>query len=75
MMTILPVLLGRLADLYGRVRLYNLGFAIFTLSSLFCALSKNGEQLVVSRFLQGSGSALMLVNSVAIITDAFRKTN
>jgi MFS family permease len=46
MMTILPVLLGRLADLYGRVRLYNLGFAIFTVSSLFCALSRTGEQLV-----------------------------
>ena len=73
MMTILPVLLGRLADLYGRVRLYNLGFAIFTVSSLFCALSRTGEQLVISRFLQGSGSALMLVNSVAIITDAFPK--
>jgi len=51
MMTILPVLLGRLADLYGRVRLYNLGFAIFTVSSLFCALSRTGEQLVISRFL------------------------
>ena len=42
MMTIFLVLLGRLADLYGRVRLYNLGFAIFTVGSLFCALSRNG---------------------------------
>jgi MFS family permease len=42
MTTILLVLLGRLADLYGRVRLYNVGFAIFTVGSLLCALSRNG---------------------------------
>ena len=71
MMTILALVLGRLADLFGRVRLYNLGFAIFTVGSLFCALSQNGEQLVISRFLQGTGAALLAVNSVAIITDAF----
>jgi EmrB/QacA subfamily drug resistance transporter len=71
MMTILPVLFGRLADLYGRVRLYNLGFVIFTLGSLLCALSQNGEQLVVFRLLQGAGAALLVVNSVAIITDVF----
>jgi len=57
MMTILLVVLGRLADLYGRVRLYNLGFAIFTVGSLACALSRTGEQLIASRFLQGSGAA------------------
>src|SRR5271157_6370241 len=73
MMTILAVLLGRLADLYGRVRLYNLGFAIFTIGSLLCALSQTGAQLIIFRFLQGSGAALLMVNSVAIITDAFHK--
>ena len=73
MMTILAVVLGRLADLYGRVRLYNLGFAIFTVGSLLCALSRSGEQLVIFRLLQGSGAALLAVNSVAIITDAFPK--
>src|SRR5271157_246149 len=73
MMTILLVMLGRLADLYGRVRLYNLGFAIFTIGSLLCALSRNGEQLIIFRFLQGAGAALILVNSTAIITDAFPK--
>ena len=71
MMTILPVLFGRLSDLYGRVRLYNLGFIIFTIGSLLCALSQNGEQLGIFRFLQGTGAALLVVNSVAIITDAF----
>ena len=73
MMTILAVLLGRLADLYGRVKLYNLGFAIFTVGSLLCALSRTGEQLIIFRFLQGGGAALILVNSTAILTDAFPK--
>jgi EmrB/QacA subfamily drug resistance transporter len=73
MMTILPVLLGRMADLYGRVKLYNMGFAVFTAGSLLCALSRNGEQLVIFRFLQGIGAALLLTNSTAIITDAFPK--
>ena len=73
MMTILAVLLGRLADLYGRVRLYNLGFAIFTVGSLLCSLSRTGEQLIIFRFLQGAGAALLLVNSTAILTDAFPK--
>ena len=71
MMTILLVLLGRLADLYGRVRLYNLGFAIFTVGSLFCTLSRNGAELIAFRFLQGAGAALLYANSGAIITDAF----
>ena len=73
MMTILAVILGRLADLYGRVRLYNLGFVLFTIGSLLCALSHTGEQLIIFRFLQGAGAALIAVNSVAIIADAFPK--
>ena len=71
MVTVLLVILGRLADLYGRVRLYNLGFVVFTIGSLLCALSQTGEQLIIFRFLQGSGAALLMVNSTAIITDAF----
>ncbi len=73
MITVLMVMLGRLADLYGRVRLYNLGFAVFTAGSLLCALSQNGEQLIIFRFVQGIGAALLFVNSAAIITDAFPK--
>jgi len=56
MMVILFVLLGRLGDLYGRVRLFNLGFVIFTLGSLLCAISRNGDQLVIFRFFKGQGS-------------------
>ena len=73
MITILLIMVGRLADLYGRVKLYNLGFIIFTIGSLFCALSRTGEQLVIFRFLQGAGAALLMANSIAIITDAFPK--
>jgi MFS family permease len=50
-----------------------MGFAVFTAGSLLCALSRNGEQLVIFRFLQGIGAALLLTNSTAIITDAFPK--
>ena len=71
--TILLVMFGRLADLYGRVRLYNLGFAVFTVGSLLCGFSQNGEQLIIFRFIQGSGAALLVANSAAIITDAFPK--
>ena len=73
MITLLLVLFGRLADLYGRVKLYNLGFVIFTIGSLLCALSQTGEQLIIFRFLQGAGAALLISNSSAIITDAFPK--
>jgi len=71
MMTILLVLLGRLADLYGRVRLYNFGFAIFTVGSFALRFIKTGAELVVFRFLQGAGAALLYANGGAIITDAF----
>ena len=71
--TILLVILGRVADLYGRVRLYNLGFAIFTVGSLLCALSQTGAQLVIFRFVQGAGAALIFANAIAIITDVFPK--
>jgi len=73
MITILLIMFGRLADLYGRVKLYNMGFIIFTIGSLLCALSQNGEQLIIFRFLQGAGAALLISNSTAIITDAFPK--
>ncbi|MDQ1281558.1 MAG: hypothetical protein QG670_2823, partial [Thermoproteota archaeon] len=71
MMTILLVVLGRVADMYGRVRLYNIGFVVFTVGSLACGFSLSGEQLVLSRLFQGIGGALLMANSAAIITDAF----
>ena len=71
MITVLLVGIGRIADLYGRVRLYNLGFAIFTVGSLLSGLSMTAEELLGFRLVQGVGAALLFVNSVAIVTDAF----
>jgi EmrB/QacA subfamily drug resistance transporter len=62
---------GRLSDMFGRVRLYTLGFALFTLSSGLCSLSQSGLELVAFRMVQGLGAAFLFSNSAAIITDAF----
>lgn len=62
---------GRLADMFGRVKLYTLGFMIFTVGSGLCSLSQTGEQLVLFRIVQSVGAAFLFSNSVAILTDAF----
>lgn len=62
---------ARLADMKGRVRLFNIGFAIFVVASTLCGLSQTGTQLVCFRLLQGVGAAFLLSNSVALLTDAF----
>src|SRR5207245_2207859 len=59
------------ADIHGRVRIYNMCFAIFTLGSLLSGLSPTAEALLAFRLVQGIGAALLFVNSVAIVTDAF----
>lgn len=71
MITVLLVAIGRIADIYGRVRLYNWGFAIFAVGSLLSGLSFTAEELLAFRLVQGVGAALLFVNSVAIVTDAF----
>jgi EmrB/QacA subfamily drug resistance transporter len=62
---------GRLSDMFGRVRLYVLGFAVFTLGSLLCGFSGTGLELVSFRLVQAVGAAFLFSNSAAIITDAF----
>jgi EmrB/QacA subfamily drug resistance transporter len=62
---------GRLSDMFGRVRLYVLGFAIFTVGSLLCGFSGTGLELVVFRLVQAVGAGFLFSNSAAIITDAF----
>jgi EmrB/QacA subfamily drug resistance transporter len=62
---------GRLSDMFGRVRLYVLGFAIFTVGSLLCGFSETGLQLVLFRLVQAVGAGFLFSNSAAIITDAF----
>ena len=63
--------LGRLSDMLGRVKLYNIGFIIFTIGSALCSLSQTGEQLLLFRITQSLGAAFLFSNSAAIITDAF----
>ncbi|HET9103067.1 MAG TPA: MFS transporter [Solirubrobacteraceae bacterium] len=74
--SVLIVSLGRLGDMYGRVRIYNLGFVIYTAASLALTIDwmtgRAGAMfLIVFRIVQGIGAACLLANSAAIITDAF----
>ena len=74
--SVLVVGLGRLGDMFGRVRMYNLGFAIYTLFSLLLAVtwmsgSAAGIYLIVMRIFQGVGAAFLIANASAILTDAF----
>src|SRR5918911_4493653 len=64
---------GRLSDMFGRVKLYNMGFALFTLGSGLCSISQTGEQLILFRIIQALGAAFLFSNSAAIITDTFRE--
>ena len=73
--TALVPVVGRLADMFGRKRLYVAGFAVFTLGSLLAGLAQpqfHGWDLVAYRVVQGVGGALLITNSTAIVADAFR---
>lgn len=65
---------GRLSDIFGRVKLYNLGFALFTVGSGLCSIAPNGISLVIFRLVQGSGGALIFANAAALLTDVFPPT-
>ena len=69
--TVALLFLGRVSDMYGRVRVYTIGFAIFTSGSLLTSLSPTPNFFIASRIFQGLGSAALFSNSAAIITDAF----
>jgi MFS family permease len=74
--SVLVVSFGRLGDIYGRVRIYNLGFAVFTFFSLALTVTwlsghPGGIWLIVMRIFQGVGAAMLMANSAAILTDAF----
>jgi EmrB/QacA subfamily drug resistance transporter len=69
--TVFLMTFGRVADMLGRVRMYNLGFVVFTIGSALCGFSQSATQLILFRLVQGAGAALMLVNSPAIITEVF----
>ncbi|MHB1945451.1 MAG: MFS transporter [Metallibacterium sp.] len=74
--SVLVVSLGRLGDMFGRVKMYNLGFVVFTVASLLLALDPftartGADWLIVGRIFQGIGAAFLIANSAAILTDAF----
>src|SRR5919199_4798144 len=74
--SVLIVSLGRLGDIFGRVRTYNLGFVIYTIASLLLTVDwltgrAGATYLIVFRIVQGIGGACLLANAAAIITDAF----
>ena len=73
---VLLVNAGRLADIHGRARIYNLGFAVFTVGSILLFLTPNSGntgawELVGFRLVQGVGAAFLFANSAALLTDAF----
>ena len=74
--SVLIVSLGRLGDMFGRVRIYNLGFVIYTVASLLLTIDwmtgrAGATYLIAFRIAQGVGGACLLANAAAIITDAF----
>src|SRR5579862_851997 len=73
---VLVVSFGRIGDMYGRVKMYNLGFAIFTFFSIMLSItwmtgSAAAWWLNIMRVFQGVGGAFLFANSSAILTDAF----
>ncbi|WP_245557073.1 MFS transporter [Jongsikchunia kroppenstedtii] len=73
---VLVVSFGRLGDMFGRARMYNMGFLVFTISSIFLAITWfDGAEaaiwLIFWRVIQGIGGAFLMANSSAILTDAF----
>lgn len=78
---IFTVTIGRLSDMFGRVKLYNLGFLIFTIGSIALYISSlyitgvdGALSLILLRLFQGVGGAFLFANSTAILTDAFPHT-
>jgi MFS family permease len=73
---VLVVAFGRIGDIFGRVRMYELGFAVFTLGSVLLSVdwlsgAAGASYLIGMRVVQGLGAAMLMANSAAILTDAF----
>jgi len=72
----LLVTFGRISDMFGRVKLYNLGFAVFTVGSILLFITPGSGntaalEMIIFRLIQGVGSGFLFANSAAILTDAF----
>src|SRR5205823_2488232 len=68
--TVALLLIGRISDIVGRVKLYTSGFGVFTFGSLLTSLAVNPAQVIAFRAIQGLGSAILFTNSAAMIVDA-----
>jgi EmrB/QacA subfamily drug resistance transporter len=69
--TLLATQVGRLGDMFGRVRMYELGFGLFVVGSALCAVAFDEGSMIAFRVIQGVGGALISANSGAIIADLF----
>src|ERR1700729_1022301 len=70
---VLVVSLGRVGDIYGRVKMYNLGFAVFTFFSIMLSITwltgvAGADWIIIMRIFQGVGGAFLFANSTAILT-------
>ena len=73
---VLVVAFGRIGDIFGRVRMYELGFAVFSLGSVLLSVdwltgAAGASYLIGMRVVQGLGAAMLMANSAAILTDVF----
>ena len=71
--TVMLLLIGRLSDIFGRVRIYSYGFAVFTVGSALTSLGTDPYQVIAFRAVQGFGASLIFANSIAIVTDSTPK--
>lgn len=66
---LIPV--GKLSDIYGRVKFFKIGIAIFTIGSFLCGVSYSAEFLLIFRAMQGAGASMIFTTSTAILVSAF----
>jgi EmrB/QacA subfamily drug resistance transporter len=69
--TVTATQVGRMGDMFGRVRMYEAGFLVFIVGSALCALASNGATIIGFRVLQGLGGAFLTANSGAVLADNF----
>src|SRR6202044_2563217 len=69
--TLLATQVGRLGDMFGRVRMYEAGFGVFVVGSLLCALAWDAGSIIAFRIVQGVGGALIMANSGVVIADLY----
>ncbi len=69
--TVTATQVGRLGDMFGRVRMYEAGFLVFIVGSALCAVANNGATIIAFRLLQGLGGAFLTANSGAVLADNF----